>query len=228
MPFSRHLTCAVVLLAVLQAGAAAAPITLNFDAVDNTGGTICLPGNELLESGFRIQATNIPHGAVPDSALCAWYRPAPFNPNPTGASLYASYPGSNIKIARADGQAFSLLSIDLADIYNYGVAGNVRFAFHNAYEVSEIVTVSLDLAEGLQTVAFGKANLNSIIIEGLTTPGGVVQLDNVRIDYEASELPEPGTVALLILPMLILSTQTSRRNKRREKSALCAAQRAET
>jgi hypothetical protein len=50
-----------------------------------------LPGNQFEEGGFRVSVADNPSGAVPDTGLCACYRPATFNPEPGGEALCMNY-----------------------------------------------------------------------------------------------------------------------------------------
>jgi hypothetical protein len=58
-------------LALACGGVQAARVVLDFDDVDNTGGTTCLPVNQYEEGGFRVSVADIPPGAVPDTGLRA-------------------------------------------------------------------------------------------------------------------------------------------------------------
>jgi hypothetical protein len=92
------------------------------------------------------------------------------------------------------GQPFSFTSIGLADVYNGGVGGNVRFTFNHADNTTDIVVVSLvGGIFGLQTFLFNQHNLSSVVFEALSTRGLFLQFDLIGT---SSETPLPAALPL--------------------------------
>jgi hypothetical protein len=118
---------------------------------------------------------------------------AVFNANGSNATLFQNLPGTNT-VTNNLGQPFSFTSIGLADVYNGGVGGNVRFTFNHADNTTDIVVVSLvGGIFGLQTFLFNEHNLSSVVFEALSTRGLFLQFDFIGTN---AETPLPAALPL--------------------------------
>jgi hypothetical protein len=116
-----------------------------------------------------------------------------FNANGSNPTLHQNLPGTNT-ITNNLGQPFSFTSIGLADVFNGGVGGNVRFTFNHTDSTTDIVVVSLAGGIfGLQTFLFNQHNLSSVVFEALSTRGLFLQFDFIGTN---AETPLPAALPL--------------------------------
>jgi hypothetical protein len=144
-----------------------------------------------------------------------------FNPNSPGASLGINTGSNSITISRTDGAAFILNSLDFADIYNTGTAGNLSLVFTYEDLSSSSMTLSLDNLVGLQTQTFDLEAILSLKITSLTTQAGLFQIDNLSTSQQtlgpggdgdpATAAPEPASWAMMLMGFGALGAVLRRR-----------------
>lgn len=186
MKFSLIGLAAAVTLSASALPAAAAT-TIDFDEFTHSGAARGL-GRALTSGGFTFTTTAT-------SSFSAWGATHANNADPGGAAL-SLWNGSSVTIARLDGQAFSLASIDLSDINNSTQAMDVMFTFFDGANTSTQL-FSVDAVRGLETVSLARGNLVWFRMEGLASRA--IQFDNMVWDTPiTSAVPEPGAWALMI------------------------------
>lgn len=172
---------AAVLL--ISAGLAHGTTTVNFAPLtsyyDGTAGD----GTTYIESGVTLTSPGW---------LKNWGTWRDWNADPLGAVLYDNY-ASAVTIAKTAGGIFTLVSFDLADLFNDGSGGPMPFSYTDGSGL-HITTLPLDNQVGLQTFVFNFSGLTSFSVGG---SGTYFQLDNVVVDG-VTAVPEPATYALLI------------------------------
>jgi hypothetical protein len=170
-------------------------------------------GNPYVSQGW--QFANSATGEGP--ALIAWGRVgnaivynADANPS-TGATLAHNKNMTVTTVSRIDGAAFTLASLQMADVFNGGGGqaggGPVVFGFTTAAG-STSETRLFDLVRGLQTEIFNRSGLLSFTIApqqfqpfNSFPVAGLIQFDNLGVAVDASVtagVPEPASWAMLI------------------------------
>ena len=109
-------------------------------------------------------------------------------------------------ITKAAGGSFTLVSFDLADLFNDGSGGPMPFKYTDGAGL-HITTLSLDDRIGLQKFQFNVNGLTSFSVGG---SGFFFQLDNVVVDG-VTAVPEPATFALLMAGLGAVGLVTRRR-----------------
>jgi hypothetical protein len=197
------------LLFVLLAGAAttgAQAVTIDFESLAHDD--FFRFHNPLTIDGFFFSNPGAGNGGP--EALASWGRTQSFNADPGGATLFQNFPGTTTSVSKVGGGTFALTSIDLADVYNNGNGGNIRFDFFSALGNST-VTVTIDNLPGLETFFFNKTDLTSFDITALTTEGPWLQMDNVVLD--GAVIPEPASWAMMIAGFGLAGSAMRRRVK---------------
>jgi hypothetical protein len=187
MMVNRFSTIAAAMIAVaVQAPAGA--VTITFDALAPTFATF---GPDYEELDFRFSNTNGGAGAFLNWGISGQ------NPDPTGKSLGNNFSNTTTTVTRIDGATFDLISIDLADIFNNPVGGDVQFTFTTAGG-SSTQTVTLLNQSGFQNFMFNRTGLTSFAYLPLTTTGPWIQVDNLVLAEGTGVIPEPASWAMLI------------------------------
>jgi hypothetical protein len=164
--------------------------TLDFDEFAH-GGSVVVYRQPVTTQGFSFSAS-------PEAPLAVWGSSFPNNADQGGATL-ANWNGGTTVVRRADNSLFSLVSLDIADIYDAGSANNMLFTFHDGVSTTTEV-FSLDRIKGLQTLSFNRTNLHWFSYSQLGVTG--FQIDNLVVDAPVvSAVPEPATWAMMILGM---------------------------
>jgi len=191
-------------LMLLAAPASAATI-IDFDEL--TSNRTFTFGNTLESKGFVFQ-----NSLDRSNAFGVWSRNKRKNADKGGATLFNNFSGTTTTITSQSG-AFDFNSIDLADVFNNGKGGNVRFDFTTSSGTTS-QTVTVDNQRGLETFVFNVTDLNSVSYTPLTTKGPWVQVDNVVFNGSiAGAVPEPSTWALMLLGFFVVGTGLRRRSK---------------
>jgi hypothetical protein len=186
--FALKLSAAALALAAVCAPAAASTITFNdltntnsFDLYDT-----------VTESGLLF--TN---SLGSDMDFIVWGSNDSYNADQGGATLGNNWSGTTTTVTRVGGGKFDLTSLDLADVYNNGSGGQVRFDFNG--DSAGTFYVDLDQNVGLQTFNFNMTGLISFSYTPLTTVGPWIQVDNVVMDLkQSSPAPEPASWAMML------------------------------
>lgn len=194
-PFAAKSILAASLLGIAGFGHANttvdfAPLTSYYDGTAGDGATY-------LEGGLTFTS--------PTGGLKNWGTWRDWNADPLGAVLYDNY-ASAVTIAKTAGGSFSLVSFDLADLFNDGSGGPMPFSYTDGAGL-HITTLLLDNQFGLQTFFFNFNGLTSFSVGG---SGTYFQLDNVVVDG-VTAVPEPATCALLIAGLGAVGVMTRRR-----------------
>lgn len=166
-----------------------APLTSYYDGTAGDGATY-------MEGGLTLTS--------PAGGLKNWGTWRDWNADPAGAVLYDNY-ASAVTITKTAGGTFTLVSFDLADLFNDGSGGPMAFSYTDSGLHS--TTLILDNQIGLQTYVFNFSGLTSFSVGG---NGTYFQLDNVVVDGVAA-VPEPATCALLIAGLGAVGVMTRRR-----------------
>lgn len=107
-------------------------------------------------------------------------------------TLVPNYFDSTTTVTAANGNPFTLNTIDIADLFNNGTPAAITFHFSDGS--TQLVTT--DLSPGMQTFTFNVANVTSF---DFTAAGDTAQYDNfVYTQGGAPGVPEPATWALMI------------------------------
>lgn len=125
--------------------------------------------------------------------------------DPTGDTMAENYAGSPIDVALTAGGAFTLNSIDFADVYNQGAVRTIHLNYVDG-SGSHAQTFLTDGVVGLQTVQFGYAGVTSFSLTG----DNWFQMDNVT--YNAtSAVPELGTMGMMLAGLALVGASARRR-----------------
>lgn len=140
------------------------------------------------EDGYTFTST-----ATASNAFTFWGTTADYGYAGSPA-LFHNYNFETATLAAADGSAFSLLSIDIAEIFN--ISPSSYNAVLNAIRsdgTATSTTLAIDGIFGMQTFLLG-ATLSNVISVSWTNIYGAGQFDNLVI--EPATVPEPSTFAL--------------------------------
>ena len=166
-----------------------APLTSYYDGIAGDGATY-------MEGGLTFTSPG---------QLRNWGTWRDWNADPLGAVLYDNYAAA-VTITKAAGGSFTLVSFDLADLFNDGSGGPMPFKYTDGAGL-HITTLILDDRIGLQTFQFNFNGLTSFSVGG---SGFFFQLDNVVVDG-VTAVPEPATFALLMAGLGAVGLVTRRR-----------------
>ena len=166
-----------------------APLTSYYDGTAGDGATY-------MEGGLTFTSPG---------QLRNWGTWRDWNADPLGAVLYDNYAAA-VTITKAAGGSFTLVSFDLADLFNDGSGGPMPFKYTDGAGL-HITTLILDDRIGLQTFQFNFNGLTSFSVGG---SGFFFQLDNVVVDG-VTAVPEPATFALLMAGLGAVGLVTRRR-----------------
>lgn len=180
----------------IAAPAFAAPSGLvSFDSLASPMTDLAGDGQVYEEAGLRF--ANPP--GLPGE-LVHWGQGEPFNADPNGATLFQNIPDSGLVITRIGGGSFTLQSIDLADVFNAGIAGRIGYSFSSAQGEQRGV-LTLDDQVGLQTFELGLVGVRAFRLEQFEP---YFQLDNLRFELDPIvAVPEPASWSMFVVAALV-------------------------
>lgn len=187
----RTVLAALLSLAATQVSATV--INFNELAQDNYYN----PVNPLVSGGFLFSNSQ---GSA--DALGVWNRNGSEQADPGFAAVFVNFGFTTTTMTQVGGGSFDFTSIDLADVYNTGNSSTIQFTFDYAGGGSSQSSVTLDQLIGLQTFTFNQAGLNSVSWVTLSGDNGWGQFDNVVVNGNGAQVPEPATLALLGLGLV--------------------------
>jgi hypothetical protein len=165
---------------------------VDFNELTHGGGAVAV--QPLTSGGFTFSTTPAPGPGT----LIVWGSANPFNLDPGGAAVSVNRRSAIVNVSRVGGGIFDLVSIDLADVFNGPVGGDIQFDFTDAGGTSSQL-FSLDTFAGGQTAVFNRAGLTSFTMQGLTTRNQQLQFDNLVYNLSVTGgVPEPATWAMMI------------------------------
>ena len=222
----RVSTLAFVGIVAVVCARPATATTLTFDSLpsSNTGGV--LTASPVIESGFQLQA-------VVGSSFFAfqdgWQTNRGSSNGTTTLAIFANTCCvASFSVAAVGGAAFSLISIDVAELLNNGdfaFSGNaqtVNFTGHYSAGGTINLAFNLDMFSNgpaapadFQTVAFSGlwSNLASVdvVASNSSNPFGVrLNFDNIQV----AAVPEPASLLLLGSGFVSLAAKVRRRKNR--------------
>lgn len=185
-----------VLAALLSLAATQVSATIiNFNELAHDG--YYNPVNPLVSGGFLFS-----NSEGFNSALGVWGRNGSEQADPGFAAVFVNYGFTTTTMTQVGGGSFDFTSIDLADVYNSGSSSTIQFTFDYAGGGSSQSSVTLDQLIGLQIFTFNQAGLNSVSWVTLSGDNGWGQFDNVVVNGNGAQVPEPATLALLGLGLV--------------------------
>ena len=180
--------------ALFLATEAAATTVLTFDdlAEPGTGVRELSPNSATFEyGGFVFKST------VNVQSFRSHRADDPRNADPGGTTLFHTWDRTWMEVTKADGLAFDLISMDIADVYNEGRRAGNQFIFNFADGSTEYGGFTTDNLAGLETLILNRRGLRSFSMAA--DPSGWWQMDNITFDTPVSAVPEPNTWAMMIL-----------------------------
>lgn len=187
------------LLALAMGPASAAVINFNEVAHDGDWASYVHP---LTSGGFLFTNSN-----GTNDSLGVWGRNITEQADPGFAAVFVNYSQSTTTMTRVGGGLFDFTSIDLADVYNTGASVTIAFDFGGG----DLANVTLDQLVGLQTFSFNRTGLSSVSWVTVSGDNGWSQFDNVVVDANGGQVPEPGSLALLGLGLAGLAALRRKR-----------------
>jgi hypothetical protein len=171
--------------------AAAATTVLTFDDLAKAG-----TGNDTIgpaafaygDFTFTSSYSDSPHFLI-------WQKDAVQNADPGGGTFAHRWDSYPMTIQRTDGEAFDLVSLDVADLRNQGARHMNTLQFYFMDGSTEFINYTTDATAGLETLLLNRSGLSKVTIaaQGLQW----WQIDNLTVATGA--VPEPATWAMMIL-----------------------------
>ncbi len=213
------LFAAGLLLAAIGTPAAAATTVLDFDAARGRDGRTGYVYGAWQEDGYRVSANRCTSNntcfVTTGTTLTSLDR--------TGAALTNMLGSAVTTVARIDGGAFFLDSLQMANNYgNFSGFGaktmTVDFTFNFVGGTSKAVTYTLDNFAGqrltVNNLTFAEAALASFSFTPRANSSGFVQFDNIQLRDVAAAVPEPATWALMLAGFGLVGGAMRRRSVR--------------
>lgn len=209
--------CAALALGLsLVSGAHAAVMDFNEIQVSGTSSPIVSVPGGYIEDGFRLSTRGGVSFTLAGGNIFAltpanaYWSGTPSVYSDIGSPQY----GSAFRFEKADGGAFSLLSLDAAAFYNHPNSRtfNVYGVTTGGPVVSKTVTLDTSFTT-LETIAFGSefSSLSYVIFSSV-----YAQVDNIRATHVGEvlpQVPEPGALALALAGGVMLLKRRTSSNK---------------
>ncbi|MGC4076151.1 MAG: PEP-CTERM sorting domain-containing protein [Rubrivivax sp.] len=189
---------AAAVLAATALPALAAPTVIDFESLAHVDDSIADAGHVYTEHGYTLSdGGSFPFATIGTQAADFIGSTALINDNDDGLTT----------LARTDGGLFSLLSIDLAELFA-DPAAPVHVLFSGLLADGGTVQqgFTLDGLFGAQTFAFDASFTNLVSVSWANT-ADYHQFDNIAV----AEVPEPGSAALAGLALVSLGATLRRR-----------------
>ncbi len=177
-------------LSVLAVAPAQA-VVIDFESLAHNDNGVSFPGTPYTEDGFTMTSSLNDLGAY-----TVWGTELVYYPGSTALGHNPDAPSMTTTLTQVGGGAFSLSSIDLADIYNNGTNVNVDFIGNLVGGGTVTQSFTTDSVAGLETFTFNSSFTNLASVQWTPTIGvQYIQFDNININGGGSTaVPEPFTV----------------------------------
>jgi hypothetical protein len=196
----------VLLATTFAATAIAEPITIDFDELTSNDAQIRSVGGVYSVDGFTFTAVMAPFGNDP-AFLTIGTLSSSFDGS---TSIYNGNSLTETVLTRSDGGRFNLFSIDLAELPNFDGTtgkpidlGSFFLTFYGTRFDGSVVEATAKIGPFPDVTTFAFSGFTNLLsVEWTQGPGGAQgpthQFDNVRVN----EVPEPGTLLLLVTGVL--------------------------
>lgn len=159
--------------------------------------------NPVNSGGFTF-SNDCPSAATLE-CMGVWNKDSAFQADTGHAAVFVNFAYSTTLMTRNNGEAFNLISIDLADARNDGLSVNIDLTFYHSDGSINVQSVTLDHSKGLETFTFDQTDLASVSWKTISGANGWNQFDNVVVDDVAIiSIPEPQTIIMLLAGLGLL------------------------
>ena len=166
--------------------------------------------NSLAGQGFAFLGTSFSDDGLTftstDENMFYWGHGSSEIADPNGTTMSENFQQTPIDVALTAGGAFTLNSVDLADVYNQGTAVDVLLTYVDGTG-SHDVTLNVAAARGLQTFQLGYAGVTSF---SLTGENFWYQMDNISYSTPTA-VPEPGSIGMMLAGLAAIGVVARRR-----------------
>jgi hypothetical protein len=169
--------------------APAQAIVLDFESLAVNDNNFHLHGNTYTEDGFTISSAG--------TQLVTWGTQTSLSPGST--ALFDNAGFQSVTLSQVGGSAFTLSSIDLADVYNSPTQVTVNFIGTRADSSTVSQSFTTDSILGLETFAFSNFT-NLVSVNWQNNSSNWNQFDNIVINgAPTAAVPEPFTIVGTII-----------------------------
>lgn len=216
MPAARLFAPVLVAAAVsLPTAATAIPLLIDFEALAHGVDVVFVP--TYVEDGFVFTSNIDPDRA--NEAFAAW---GPESDNWTGsAALFNTFDGFVTTLAREDGTAFDLTSIDLAPAFVDGGSGATITFIGTTSGGGTVVANAVFSPDLTPSTTYMFAPEFTDLVAVRWEQGEIPhQFDNLRVDAGGTPvIPEPATAAMLLAGLGLLGSLVARRRRTSNRGA---------
>jgi len=193
------LALAVVCGIAIAGGPDANATTITFGTYNGPEGFETI-GPSYTESGYLFSN---------EVAFSRWQNGSTYDSDPTPSTALSNFYSQTLTtLSRTDGAAFDLLSIDIDDVYNSGIAGPVTYDYGLFGGGTGSGSFMTDDVPGLSTVLLNLANLSYFSFRP-SFEINWIQFDNVKAS--ANVVPIPATLPLFMSALAALGWVARRR-----------------
>jgi len=179
---------------------------IDFENLVNNGSPYTIYGTTVDSGGYHFEGLRY---VASNSSLCSWI---PSFSGYTGSiALLSQFDSERIRMTRIGGGSFSVLSIDLADVYLGSGSQSITFTGTRSDFSTIDEVIQLTSPASLTTYAFG-AMTDIVQLEWSQGPtsGPWHQFDNINV---ASPVPEPLTLGLAGLALASVARRRLRKSR---------------